>query len=50
MIILRVPYWGFNYMQPGGYWGWRHIVTIGPWLIFWGRMTDRELDEWEGVE
>lgn len=40
VAVVRVPCWAFDYQAPGWYWGWRHSVQIGPWIIFWGRMSD----------
>lgn len=42
MTAVRVRDWGFNYSEARFY-GWRHSVHIGPWLIFWGRMSAQEL-------
>ncbi len=42
MTVVRVPGWGFDYSE-AHYYGWRHSLHIGPWLIFWGKMTEAEL-------
>ena len=33
MNIIRVPSWGIGYW-PAEYYGYRHGLQIGPWLIF----------------
>ncbi len=43
ITVVRVPSWGFDYERPGWYWGWRHSVQIGPWLVFWGKMSGAEI-------
>ena len=40
--ILRVPGWGLSYAR-AAYYGRRHSLHIGPFLIFWGQMTEAEL-------
>jgi len=40
--IVRVPDWGFS-IGGARFHGWRWCVHIGPWLIFWGRMTEAQL-------
>ena len=45
MNIVRVPGWGFDYSE-ARYYGWRHCLHIGRRLIFFGRMTDAELQAW----
>jgi hypothetical protein len=42
MQIVRVPSWGFDYCEARHY-GRRHSVHVGPFLIFWGQMTEAEL-------
>lgn len=44
VAVVRVPSWRVDYQSPGWYWGWRHSVQIGPWLIFWGRMSEAEIE------
>ena len=48
VAVVRVPGWALDYQAPGWYWGWRHSVQIGPWIIFWGRMSEAELRALEG--
>jgi len=38
MTIIRVPSWGLTY-SPAEYYGFRHGLQIGPWLVFLGRLT-----------
>lgn len=45
--VVRVPSWGLEYGEAKFY-GWHHFLHIGPWLIFWGRMTEAEIMEWDG--
>lgn len=42
MQIMRVPVWGFEYCEARHY-GRRHSLHVGPFLIFWGQMTEGEL-------
>jgi len=37
MNIVRVLPWGFSYSE-AAYYGYRHCVHIGPWLIFFWEM------------
>lgn len=46
MQIIRVPAWGFDYMG-AEYFGRRHSVHIGPFLIFWGQMSPEEIEAWD---
>jgi hypothetical protein len=39
MQIVRVRSWSFSYCE-ARYYGWRHSVQIGPWLIFFGQATE----------
>jgi hypothetical protein len=48
MQILRVPEWGFDYMD-ACYFGRWHSVHLGPFLIFWGQMTDVEIMAWDAL-
>jgi hypothetical protein len=43
MTVVRVPGWGLSYSE-ARYYGWRHSLHVGPWLFFWGKMTDAELE------
>lgn len=40
MQIMRVGF-GFTYL-PARYWGWRHCLHVGWWLILWGQLADGE--------
>lgn len=42
MQILRVPTFGFG-IGEAGYYGRRHFVIAGWWIILWGQMTDEEI-------
>lgn len=46
MQIIRVPAWGLYY---GGaeYFGRRHFVHIGLFVILWGQMTPDEIEAWD---
>jgi hypothetical protein len=46
MNIVCVPGWGCDYSE-AAYYGCHHSIHIGPWLIFWGAMTDAELKAWD---
>jgi len=45
VAVVRVPGWGFDYCE-ARYYGWRHSLHVGPWLIFWGAMTEDEIREY----
>lgn len=30
--------------KDGHYWGWRHCLVVGPWIAFWGLMTQAEIE------
>jgi hypothetical protein len=36
MIAIRIPYGGFTYAG-AGYYGYRHGIVLGWWLIMWGK-------------
>ena len=42
MQIMRLPGWGLSYCD-AGYYGWRHSLHIGPFLIFWRKLTPIEI-------
>lgn len=42
MTIVLVLSWGFNYSE-ARYYGWRHSVHVGRFIMFWGYMTPAEL-------
>ncbi len=29
--------------EDGHYWGWHHYICLGPFIIFWGPMTEAEI-------
>ena len=45
MQIVRVPGFGLSYDR-AEYYGRRHCVHVGWWLIFWSQMTEAELQDW----
>lgn len=47
MVVVRVPGWGLDCMG-AHYYGWRHSIHVGPFLIFWGRMSLEEIEAWDG--
>ena len=44
MEIIRAPWWGLS-LYPAEYWGWHHAAHVGPLVIFWGKMTEAELNQ-----
>lgn len=46
LSIIRVPGWGLSYGDACYYGRW-HSLHIGPWLVFWGQMTDAEIEAWD---
>lgn len=49
MQVMQVPVWGFDYCE-ACYYGRRHSLHIGPFLILWGQMTDAELEAWDAAQ
>lgn len=48
MQVIRVPGWGLGYGD-ACYWGRRHCLEIGPFMILWGQMTDTEIEAWDAT-
>jgi hypothetical protein len=48
MQVMRIPGWEWwpDY-ETAEYYGRRHSLAIGCWLIFWGQMTDADIEAWE---
>ena len=46
MAIIRVPVWGMDYSE-AAYYGWRRSLHIGPFIVFWGMMSEAELNAWD---
>lgn len=46
MQVIRLPGWGLDYCE-ASYYGRRHSVHVGPFLILWGQMTEMELQAWD---
>lgn len=49
MQIVRVPGWSWPSYSGAEYFGRRHSLMIGPFLILYGQMTDAEIMRWDAL-
>jgi hypothetical protein len=49
MRVLRLPVFGWLEYTEARYYGWRHCLHVGYWLLCWGDMTGAEIDAYESA-
>ena len=46
MEIIRLNSWHWPELGEARFYGWRHTITVGPFMIFLGRMSAADMDEY----